>query len=335
MIIPFFIPHAGCPHQCVFCDQRKISGRKQGPDRASLAATITAHLETSAAATTAEVAFYGGSFTAIPAEDQRAYLQAVQPFIDAGSVQGIRVSTRPDCISSGGLALLRRHRVATVELGVQSLDDAVLRLAGRGHSAEDSVNAVALLRREGLRTGLQLMPGLPGDSAGRFRRTVRQAIALRPDFVRIYPTVVIAGTPLEELFRSGRYAPLSLADAVAWCRDAAAAFADAGIAVVRIGLQAAETLSATGTVAAGPWHPAFGQLVESSAFLDRMRRRLRDRPSEDGAAVFTVHPSDLSSAIGQKRANVRTLEREFSLSKLSVAPDQDAPKGSLLLRTSP
>jgi len=207
----------------------------------------------------------------------------------------------------------------------------VLRRSGRGHTAQDSVDAAVMLRRQGFRIGMQLMPGLPGDSAETFRRTVRQVIGLRPDFVRIYPTLVISGTPLEERYRAGRYTPLPLEEAVAGCRDAAAAFADAGIGIIRIGLQATDALTRSGTVVAGPWHPAFRQLVESALFLDGMRGRLRRCPPRS-AAVFAVHPSDLSSVIGQKRSNIRTLEREFSLTGLQFVPDAAVPRGTLLLQ---
>ena len=328
MIIPFFIPPAGCPHQCVFCDQKRITGKGAAPDPADVTGTIRSYLASqhrgrdAQQPEPAQVAFYGGSFTAIPADDQRAYLEAVQPFIDGGAVEGIRVSTRPDRISAGILALLRQYRVTTVELGIQSLDDEVLRLSGRGHSAEDSVNAAVLLRQQGFQMGLQLMPGLPGDSAECFRRTVRQVIALHPDFVRIYPAVVITGTPLEALYRSGRYVPLSLEDAVAWCRNAVTAFADAGIEVIRMGLQPTKELERPGTVAAGPFHPAFGQLVASSLYLEMMRKALAGKQEQ----VVWVHPHDLSTALGQRRYNLAVLRGEFGPA-FAILPDPSVPRG--------
>ena len=335
MIIPFFIPHAGCPHQCVFCDQKRITGRTVAPDPASVPGTIASFLRTRGGKGPVHAAFYGGSFTAIPADEQCAYLAAVQPFIDAGTVDGIRISTRPDCISPGILDLLRRHRVTTVELGVQSLDDDVLRLSGRGHTAGDAVRAASLIRRHGILVGIQLMPGLPGDSAERFADTVGKTVALQPDGVRLYPAVVISHTPLETLYRAGRYAPLSLDDAVALCRDAVVRFEQAGIAVIRIGLQTTEALSASGTIIAGPWHPAFGQLVRSSVFLDRMRQRLLHERRHGARVLISVHPSDLSAALGQKRSAVAALRREFDLAAVTIAQDPTVPKGSLLVQEQP
>jgi histone acetyltransferase (RNA polymerase elongator complex component) len=191
MIIPFFIPHAGCPHQCVFCDQKNITGRRAPPPLSSVPATIGRYLQTYTGSGSVQVAFYGGSFTGLPLEVQQAYLEPVQPFIEARQILDIRLSTRPDGISDDVLALLKRYHVGTVELGVQSMDDDVLLLSGRGHTAADTVRAVQLLRKHGFTRGLQLMPGLPGDKVETFQDTVRQVVGLRPDFVRIYPALVI------------------------------------------------------------------------------------------------------------------------------------------------
>jgi histone acetyltransferase (RNA polymerase elongator complex component) len=324
MIIPFFIPHAGCPHQCVFCDQRRITGARRGPDPASVPATIRQYLKTRPADTPVQVAFYGGSFTALRAADRQAYLEQVQPFIRSGAVAGIRVSTRPDAITPAVLSELKRFHVTTVELGVQSLNESVLRLSSRGHSAEDAARAVGLLREEGFTVGVQLMPGLPGDSSGIFRRTVGGVIALRPDFVRIYPTLVIRGTPLERLYYEGRYLPLTLEAAVVMSAEAMKRFREAGIPVIRAGLQATEELERPETVVAGPYHPAFRQLVDSSLFLELMRNMM----SGDGDITFLVHPSDLSSAIGQKRRNIASL-REHYRGAVKVLPDPRVPRGTV------
>ncbi len=204
-------------------------------------------------------------------EVQKSYLEACQPFISSGRIKGIRLSTRPDCISREILAFLRDHQVETIELGVQSMDDSVLMRSGRGHTAADTIHAVTLLREQGFSIGLQLMPGLPGDAAGTFMETVHSVIGMRPEFVRIYPALVIKETPLEALYCSGQYAPLSLDEAVQWCKNAFLQFERAGIAVIRMGLQPTEELQKTGTILAGPYHPAFRQLVDSSVLLDRMR----------------------------------------------------------------
>jgi len=328
MIIPFFIPHSGCPHQCVFCNQKNIIGQRTSADPSTVARTICAYLD-SAKHQEAQVAFYGGSFTALAIELQQRYLDACQPFIAAGRVKGIRLSTRPDCISKENLALLKDHHVETIELGVQSMDDPVLMRSGRGHTAADTLHAVTLLREQGFAIGLQLMPGLPGDSSDTFMSTVRSVIDMKPAFVRIYPALVIKETPLEALYRSGKYTPLSLDQAVQWCKSALLLFEQAGIAVIRMGLQPTEELQKPGTILAGPYHPSFRQLVDSSILLDRMRAALQQRSPGTGPACLCSHPSDVSAAIGQKRSNIVALKKEFCLSELRVSADPAVRKGSI------
>jgi histone acetyltransferase (RNA polymerase elongator complex component) len=274
-----------------------------------------------------QVAFYGGSFTALPLEVQQAYLEPVQRFIDSGRVAGIRLSTRPDGINADVLALLKRYHVGTVELGVQSMDDDVLLLSGRGHTAADTVHAVRLLREQGFTIGLQLMPGLPGDKAETFQATVDRIVGLKPDFVRIYPALVIRDTPLAVLYETGRYAPLPLDAAITLCRDALDRFEEAGIEVIRIGLQATDELAAPGTIIAGPFHPAFRQLVESSRFLGKMEQRLPPGTGS-GPVTFRVNPADLSTAIGQNRANIHAISDRHGLDAL-IVPDPAVPRGAV------
>lgn len=324
MIIPFFIPHAGCTHQCVFCNQKRITGAALSLDISLISRTIELYLASNLSGTPAQVAFYGGSFTALPLEEQRSCLGAVLPFIRSGAVSGVRLSTRPDCISPEILDLLKDHHVHTVELGVQSMDDRVLALSGRGHTADRTRNAVRLLRRYPFTIGLQLMPGLPGDSPENFGDTVLHVVALRPDFVRIYPALVIRDTPLETLFRAGRYSPLALDDAVTICRKALLTFLESGIDVIRIGLQPSEELERAGTVIAGPYHPAFRQLVESSIMLDNMRKELASERPGQGSTIVLVNPHDLSYAIGQKRSNLKALREELGLTVL-VKADPTVP----------
>ena len=318
MIIPFFIPHSGCPHQCVFCNQKNIIGQAAPTAPSAVPRKIREHLSTHKADGPVHIAFYGGSFTGLPQETQQSYLEAAQPFIRSGQITSIRLSTRPDTITRGNLAFLRTYHVKTIELGAQSMDDQVLALAGRGHTAADTVNAVDLLRAYGFTIGLQLMPGLPGDSSGLFMRTIDEIIALRPDVVRLYPALVIKGTPLEGLFRSNQYVPLSIEEAVSLCRDALLRFEQAGIGVIRIGLQATEELDNPGTILAGPYHPAFRELVESSLFLDAMRSVLRQRRETRGSVTVQVNPKDLSAAIGQRRSNIDILKKEFALQELRI-----------------
>jgi histone acetyltransferase (RNA polymerase elongator complex component) len=339
MIIPFFIPHAGCPHRCVFCDQERITGHLGRPDPETVPVTIRSYLaghrpnmagllqkRKRRRTTGIQVAFFGGSFTALPPAVQEAYLAAVQPFIASQDITGIRVSTRPDGITPDILAFLKSFRVSTVELGVQSMDDEVLRRSGRGHTSADTRRAVRLLREQGFTAGVQLMPGLPGDTAATFRRTVDDVVGLAPAVARVYPALVLRDTPLEKLYREGSYRPLSLDDAVAWCADALARFRQAGIEVIRMGLQPTEDLTRPGTIVAGPWHPAFGQLVVSRSFLAMMRRLLSANKFD-----LLVHPDDLSTALGQRRENLAVLAAEFG-QKVRVIPDPSIPRGDVVTR---
>lgn len=335
MIIPFFIPHAGCPHQCVFCNQKRITGAGAPPDPASLSGTITAYLSSHRDKGPVQVAFYGGSFTALPREQQKHYLSPVQPFIASGLIENIRISTRPDAVNEDILKTLKAYHVTVVELGAQSMDDRVLALARRGHTADNTVNAAQLLRECDFSIGLQLMPGLPGDSPAGFLRTVDEVIALKPDFVRLYPALVVKGTPLAEQYAAGQYIPLSLADAVALCREALLRFVQAGIAVIRVGLQPTEELQKPGAILAGPYHPAFRHLVESSIFLDRMRTALRQRKTTSASATFRVNGSDLSAVLGWKRSNVAVLTREFRLRTVQVVQDHQVARGTVALSASP
>ena len=330
MIIPFFIPHAGCPHQCVFCDQKKITGQHKPLDVTRLPQKINEYLKNDRSDYPAQIAFYGGSFTALLQDTQKSYLEAVSPFILSGQIKSIRLSTRPDCISREVLDLLNEYHVETIELGAQSMDDRVLTLSGRGHTEADTVNAVTLLKEYSFTVGLQLMPGLPGDSAHGFLNTVNKAIALKPDFVRLYPTLVIKDTPLEELYHAGRYAPLSFDEAVSLCRDALTRFEQKGIEVIRIGLQPTEELLKPGTIVAGPYHPSFRQHVESSLFLDKMRAVLTGKVFLEHRAVILVNPSDISASIGQQRFNIGMLKKEFSIHVI-IQSDHNIPKKTVKL----
>ncbi|HUI68583.1 MAG TPA: radical SAM protein [Nitrospirota bacterium] len=331
MIIPFFIPHAGCPHQCVFCNQKKITGQHESLDATRLPQKINEYLKNDSSDYPAQIAFYGGSFTALLLDTQKSFLEAVRPFIRSGQIKSIRLSTRPDRISREVLDLLSEYHVETIELGAQSMNDRVLMLSGRGHTEADTVHAVTLLEEYSFTVGLQLMPGLPGDSANGFLNTVNKAIALKPDFVRLYPTLVIKDTPLEELYHTGRYTPLSFDEAVSLCRDALTRFEEKGIEVIRIGLQPTEELLKPGTIVAGPYHPSFRQHVESSIFLDKMRAVLTGKVFPEHKAVIVVNPTDISASIGQQRSNIGILKKEFSIRDIIILSDHNIPKKTLKL----
>ncbi len=314
-IIPVFVPHAGCRHQCVFCDQRQISGAAQPVTPAELTRILDEALPYSG--TGAELAFYGGSFTAIDAAAQEALLQAAQPWLADGRLAALRCSTRPDAIDAAVIARLRRYGLTTVELGCQSMDDAVLRASGRGHTARDCADAIRQLKAAGFTVIAQMMTGLPGSTAESDLATGAALAALQPDGVRIYPTVVVDGTPLAELYRRGAYTPQTIEAAAECCAALRERFRTAGITVLRVGLN--PTASLDRAVLAGPYHPAFGELVLSRMYLRRARTLLEPfRGSRE--LTLCVAPRCLSRMIGPGRANLRALEREFSIETLKICP---------------
>ncbi len=326
LVIPVFIPHEGCPHRCIFCNQRRISGQVAGPvSGRDVARTVALWLARAGhrPGDDVQVAFYGGSFTGLDPVRQAELLGAVAPFLAEGRVGSVRLSTRPDYIDSGRLALLGRFRVTLVELGVQSMDDAVLARAGRGHGSEDVVRATGLLKEAGMRVGLQLLPGLPGESRRSLMRTVERVVSLRPDVVRIYPALVLAGSELARMYRQGAYRPLGLAGAVArvaWMKRRLAA---AGIRVVRMGLQAGPELE--NALVAGPWHPAFGELVESRLMLRTTRRLLAGVPAGE-KVVLSISARDGSLFRGHRSANIARLARLGLADRFVLRLDPDQPR---------
>ena len=303
-LYPFFIPHAGCPHRCRFCQQQRTSGQGRAPTPLEVARTLEDILPERGGG---EVAFYGGTFTLLPEEDQQAYLGAVAPFIRKGRVDGIRVSTRPDALSRHNVELLRLAGVLTVEIGCQSFSSDVLRHSDRGHGSREIGEAVGRLRTAGLAVGLQLMPGLPGGSREEALDSLERALTLQPDFLRIYPTVVLRGTTLETDFNAGAYQPQSLEEAVDLCAEMLWRCRHNATPVIRLGLQGTPELEGGQALVAGPWHPAFGQLVRS-----RLWRRGLERGSEAaGCRVVEVHPSDFSDARGHGRFNLEYLRQRF------------------------
>jgi histone acetyltransferase (RNA polymerase elongator complex component) len=279
-----------------------------------------------------EVAFYGGSFTGLSQEEQRFLLERVQPFLGEHAVNRIRISTRPDVIDRRGLSLLRGYGVYTVEIGAQSMVDEILATCQRGHTARDVEESVQLLRSMGFEVGIQIMLGLPGEDLDCFLTTVERVIELDPDFVRIYPLVVLKGSPLVNLYRMGRFAPIVLDEAVLWGKKALRLFEKAGIPVIRLGLQATPLLETAGTVVAGPYHPAFRYLVESSVFYDMATKLLRD--AENGGSKnirFRVAPEDRSNIQGSRKNNLTRLEAVFGLGAIDVLADPEIPKGNLAL----
>ncbi|HIU63517.1 MAG TPA: radical SAM protein [Candidatus Avacidaminococcus intestinavium] len=301
-VVPIFIPHAGCPHLCVFCNQKKISGQKEVSLRA-VELQIIRYLKWIKPSLSNEIAFYGGSFTALPLGLQTSLLMIGAKYIKNGYAGSIRISTRPDYIDEKIANFLKENHVRVIELGVQSLDDTVLANAERGHTAQQAIDAVNLLKREGFKVGMQLMVGLEDQSFESIIETVKITVALQPDIARIYPVLVIRDTALADKFTKGLYKPLSLEEAVRQAHYINEKLTKAEINVIRIGLQADTELCAEGNIIAGPFHPSFGELVKSFAYREMIAKQLLAVKETKQAICILCPPKILSQVKGLKKCN--------------------------------
>ena len=329
-IIPIFVPHMGCPFQCAFCDQRKISGAID----ANPAEIIDSYLKTLDIKETkkrVEVAFYGGSFTAIEKKRQIELLTLVKPYIMSGQVDNIRISTRPDFINLEILEYLKKYNVNVIELGVQSLDDKVLGLSGRGHDAKCVYEAAELIKDAKISLGIQLMPGLPGDTLDSIFATMDKTINIKPDFVRIYPAIVIKNTVLHEQLKMEKYFPLKLPETVQICAKIYKRFIDSHIQVIRMGLQANDLLGQE-YVIQGPYHPSFGELVLSKIAYDLMAEQLSSVDYSCKQLKFIVPYRQLSIYLGQKRINLKNLRAEFPI-EINIVWNRDLPENQFQIST--
>lgn len=304
--IAIFVPHAGCPQNCVFCNQRGISGARCVPSDGEIAATLHAAAENLGERThTAQIAFFGGSFTAIPRGEMLRLLRAAQPFLGTDGFGGIRISTRPDAIDGEILDILKEYGVVAVELGAQSMDDGVLAASGRGHTAAHVAAASRLLRSRGFSLGLQMMTGLPMDNDKTAMRTAQTLADLKPDTMRIYPALVLTDTALAAMWQLGRYYPQTLDDAVTLCARLLIYFTERSIPVIRLGLHDSPTL--LDDLLAGPYHPAFRELCESRVLLEKTLTLLEQIPT--GEVCLGITPGSVSKLAGQRRRNLLELER--------------------------
>lgn len=315
--ISLFVPHAGCPHQCSFCNQKTISGSVKPLTPEDVKETLKRAVEDKNNPENTEIAFFGGSFTAIERDYMISLLEETVPYIKDGFFCGIRVSTRPDAIDEEILALLKNYGVTSVELGAQSTDDSVLLLNRRGHTRDDIIKASRLIKEQGFSLGLQMMTGLLGDTPGKSLKTAEDIIALKPDTVRIYPTIVLEGTYLAEAFKNGTYTPQTVEEAVKLCGELLKRFYDNGIKVIRLGLHSGGNVE-EGYIA-GPYHPAFGELCESEIYLNKAIKLLQEKyPLENGNLcsltkskniIIYVNDRELSKMNGQKGSNKIALKR--------------------------
>jgi histone acetyltransferase (RNA polymerase elongator complex component) len=329
-IIPIFLPHAGCPHRCVFCNQVSITGTGQKPVSADqLRSQIRQFLRyRSDRRQTAQISFFGGNFLGLKIEEIKFYLGLAAEFVHRGAVDSIRFSTRPDTVDHKRLAVIADYPVATVELGVQSMDERVLALAKRGHSAADTIRAVERLKSRDYSIGLQMMVGLPGDEPALALTTAAEIGGMQPDFIRIYPTLVVENSLLADWYKSGAYTPLGLEDAVTQVKKLYLFFRTKNIRVIRMGLQASEDLN-TGSVLAGPYHPAFGHLVYSEIFLDAACAAIKSvNPTGANLAIF-VNPRRIGAMRGLKNSNIALLKGQFGLEKIDIFPDSSLDEDSI------
>lgn len=311
-IIPIFIPHKGCPNDCIFCNQKKITARQAALTGKDVKNTIETWLSTlePRQVETIEVAFFGGSFTGIPMEEQSAYLEIAKEYKDAGRVHKIHMSTRPDYINKEILDNLKAYDVDTIELGVQSLDDEVLLKAGRGHDAAVVYKSSRLIKEYGFELGVQLMIGLPGDSLETCICSARETVKIGPSIARLYPTIVINDTELYHQFLRGDYQPLSQEEAILRTKEMYKILDDAGINIIRVGLKSTDLINdgESGQINGGTYHPAFRQLVESEIARERIEEQIRAAvfdPSKKTKVDFFANAKSMSSLIGHKQKNKR------------------------------
>jgi histone acetyltransferase (RNA polymerase elongator complex component) len=325
-IIPIFVPHEGCPHNCVFCNQNSITGVKNNITASTVYNIVDEYLSTiNRDGATIEISFFGGTFTAINEEKQKELLQVAKEYKDKGLIDKIRMSTRPDAITEYILTYLLEYKVDIIELGVQSLCDEVLVASGRGHTTEDVEVASRLIKEYGITLGHQIMPGLPKDDFKKDIMSVKKSIKMKPDICRIYPSLVIKDTPMEAMYLRGEYVPYTLDDAVEVCKEIYKLYTEAKIQVIRIGLQPTEAINEGAEVVAGPFHPAFRELVEGSLMCDKIRETLGS-PSK---ALVEINEKDLSKLYANKKVYFNELLGEGY--KIQVKVSSDLERGNILI----
>ncbi len=322
LVIPVFIPHSGCPHRCVFCNQKAITGQKSSlPDAGRVAEIIQTCLTRSRPRSRVEVAFFGGNFMGLPPGRMSALLESVRPFLDSGRVHGIRFSTRPDTVTKDRLKPVAAYPVRLVELGVQSMDDRVLSKADRGHTREDTCRAMDLLDAYNMNAGVQIMAGLPGDTREGVIQTTRILADMHPETARIYPVLVLKNTRLARWYQRGIYRPLSLDQAVDVTSRSYRIFNQAGVAVIRMGVHVSDPEMES--VLAGPWHPAFGHQVLSRILYWKTVEKIQAFQATrlPGRIQIRIHPSRESRLRGDGNRNLLRVKKTFPGIEFCVCPD--------------
>lgn len=332
-IIPIFVPHLGCPNDCIFCNQKSISGQTKQVTKEEVVKTIDEYLlSIKEEDAYIEVAFFGGSFTGIDVEKQEELLSAAYEYVKAKKIDGVRISTRPDYIDKEILKRLKKYKVKTIELGVQSANDYILKRAGRGHTFADVKKASKLIRWNGFKLGHQMMVGLPESTRLDELNTAKDLIKLKPKMIRIYPVLIIKNTKLEKEYEKGTYTPITLNQAVETCKELVYLFNKKKIDVIRIGLQNTDLISEPNSegseVVAGPFHQAFGQLVQDSIWYDSIVDRIKKFNVKVKEVEIKVNPQDVNSAIGHKRENALKLKELYEVD-IKVKADESIKPGKL------
>ena len=317
-IIPIFVPHEGCPHNCVFCNQDRITGVKDRVDANKAEEIIKEYYETiENKDATIEVSFFGGTFTAIPEKKQRELLSVAKRYKDKGVINKIRMSTRPDYIDEYILSYLKEYSVDIIELGIQSLDDEVLIAAGRGHSKEDAKRASKLIKEFKITLGHQLMPGLPKSTREKDILSAKESIEMEPEIVRIYPSLVIKDTPMEIMYSRGEYIPYTLEEAVLVSTEVFKLYDEANINVIRVGLQPTDAINEGCDIISGPFHPAFRELVSSNITIQNIKSNIHKKDVYE----ILINDKDISKLYANKKMYFNTLKEEGYNVKVIISPE--------------
>ena len=311
-IIPIFVPHRGCPHDCIFCNQKKITGVSTDVTSEDARNIIKEYLPTIPKDASVEIAFFGGSFTAIDEKTQNELLSVAKEYVDKGLVSDIRMSTRPDCISVDILNRLKEYKVSIIELGVQSMDAKVLHDSARGHDIESVINSAKLIKESGINLGLQMMVGLPSDTEEKCIETAKRFIELDPFCVRIYPTLVVKDTGLEMLLDRGEYKPFTLEESISIVKKLLVLFYVNNINVIRVGLQATEDIQLGKGIVDGPYHPAFRELVEGEMIKDYLHYLVIQNKTVSQIEVKTNN-KNISKIVGNKKSNKLFFKNKFNI----------------------
>ncbi|HBG2787247.1 radical SAM protein [Clostridioides difficile] len=329
-IIPIFVPHKGCPHDCIFCNQKKITGVSTDVTSEDARNIIEECLETIDKDADVEIAFFGGSFTAIDIDIQKSLLSVAKEYVEKGLVKDIRMSTRPDCIDEDILSMLKEYKTSIIELGVQSLDEKVLLDSIRGHQSEIVYKSSKMIKNSGIKFGLQMMIGLPADTEEKCIFTAKKFVELKPDCVRVYPTLVVKDTGLEKLMEQNKYNPFTLEESVNIVKKVLVLFYVNNINVIRVGLQATDDIQIGKAVLAGPYHPAFRELVEADMIKDYLEFVILQNKNIKQMLVKS-NKKNISKIIGNKKTNVKYMEEKFGVLLKTQESDLDINQLEIVL----